>query len=93
MKAHGRILLLLLTAVIVFTLTFALMGFAYKYDNKYTAGPPYGEDGVFAFSETDLDHPIYLIDGWRVRIGDIESTAFIGGVFQLRLLSRRYVPF
>lgn len=54
------------------------MGFAYKYDNKYTAGPPYGEDGVFAFSETDLDHPIYLIDGWRVRIGDIESTAFIG---------------
>ena len=54
------------------------MGFTYKYDNKYTAGPPYGEDGVFAFSETDLDHPICLIDGWKVRIGDVESTAFIG---------------
>ena len=68
----------MLTAVIVFSLTFVFMGIAYQYDNKYTAGPPYGQDGVFAFSETDLDHPIYLIDGWKVRIGGTETTAFIG---------------
>lgn len=68
----------MLTAVIVFALTFALMGAAYKYDNKYTAGPPYGEDGIFAFSETDLDHPLYLIDGWKVSLGNTETSAFIG---------------
>ena len=68
----------MLTAVIVFVLTFALMGFTYKCDNKYTAGPPYGEDGIFAFSETDLDHPVYLIDGWKIRMDGVEAQAFIG---------------
>lgn len=46
-------------------LAFALLlADTYRFDNKYTAGPPYGEDGVFSFSESDLTKPIPLVDGW-----------------------------
>lgn len=53
-----------------FLLVFSLFQFLYQRDNKYTAGPPYGQDGIFAFSESDLKRkqPLFLIDGWEFYI-------------------------
>lgn len=58
----------ILPAFFVFFILFALFGFLYRYDNKYTAGAPYGEDGIFAFSQSDLarSKPLFLIDGWEL---------------------------
>ena len=44
-----------------------LFQFLYQKDNKYTNGPPYGSQGVFAFSARDLtgSRPLFLIDGWE----------------------------
>lgn len=57
-----------LCAIGAFLLAFALFQFLYQKDNKYTAGPPYGSDGSFAFSEGDLSpkQPLFLIDGWEL---------------------------
>lgn len=54
-----------LTALVLALLLFA---FLYQVDNKYTAGPPYGRDGVFSFSHNDLNRsrPLFLIDGWEL---------------------------
>ena len=44
-----------------------LFQFLYQKDNKYTNGPPYGSQGIFAFSARDLtgSRPLFLIDGWE----------------------------
>ena len=66
-------------------LAFALLlAGTYRFDNKYTAGPPYGEDGVFSFSESDLTKPIPLVDGWlldgrEVFIGQYSNFSFLPG--------------
>lgn len=66
-------------------LAFALLlADTYRFDNKYTAGPPYGEDGVFSFSESDLTKPIPLVDGWlldgrEVFIGQYSNFSFLPG--------------
>ena len=57
-------------------LAFALLlAGTYRFDNKYTAGPPYGEDGVFSFSESDLTKPRWSTAGsWtdgRFSLGSI----------------------
>lgn len=61
-----------------------LLAAVYRYDNKYTAGPPYGEDGVFLLTEEDLDRPVFLIDGWllngqEVFIGEYSNFSFLPG--------------
>lgn len=61
-----------------------LLAAVYRYDNKYTAGPPYGEGGVFLLTENDLDQPIFLIDGWLLNgqdvfIGEYSNFSFLPG--------------
>ena len=51
-------------ALLVLSAFFLLLAVLYRFDNKYTAGPPYGEAGVFSFEQGDLDRPLFLIDGW-----------------------------
>ena len=68
-------------ALLLFSL---LLGLAYRFDNKYTAPPPYGEGGVFSFTEADLDRPLLLIDGWlldgrEVFIGQYSNFSFLPG--------------
>ncbi len=65
-----RSVLIALTALF---LTFALFCLLYRQDNKYTAGPPYGGDGVFSFSEGDLTRPLFLIDGWELYLDELVS--------------------
>lgn len=70
-----------LLALAVFALLLALL---YRFDNKYTAGPPYGEDGVFAFTQADLQKPIFLVDGWELNgqevfIGQYSNFSFLPG--------------
>ncbi|MEG2745403.1 MAG: HAMP domain-containing sensor histidine kinase [Oscillospiraceae bacterium] len=53
-------------AIGIFLLVFALFQVLYQFDNKYTTAPAYGEDGVYSFSEKDLEKPLFLIDGWEL---------------------------
>lgn len=57
-----------LFALLVFLAAFLLFQLQYQVDNKYTAGPPYGKDGRFAFSEQQMEQntPLFLIDGWKL---------------------------
>ena len=75
-----------LGALVLFSLLLALV---YRFDNKYTAGPPYGEGGVFSFTQADLDRPLLLIDGWLL---DGEET-FIGQYSNFSYLPGRSSPF
>lgn len=71
-----------LLALSVFLLAMGLYGLLYQLDNKYTAGAPYGYDGVFAFSEADLQRetPMFLVDGWELYPDATHTPAdFAGG--------------
>lgn len=57
--------------VILFAGLFVLFAFLYRYDNKYTAGPPYGDKGQISFTESDLSKPVLLIDGWVFYPGEL----------------------
>lgn len=68
-------------ALLFFSLLLAL---TWHGDNKYTAGPPYGRNGVFSFSESDLDRLLFLIDGWildgnEVFIGQYSNFSYVPG--------------
>lgn len=66
---HQKVILKNLIIVLISSLLFFLLfGFLYQSDNKYTAGPPYGSEGHFAFTEDDLQkgQPLFLIDGWQL---------------------------
>lgn len=62
-----RIGVSILCALGAFLVALILFQFLYQADNKYTAKPPYGKAGAFAFSEHHLDRkqPMFLIDGWE----------------------------
>lgn len=73
-----------LGSVLLLALFALLLALTFRYDNKYTAGPPYGENGVFSFSEADLDRPLFLIDGWKLNgqtvfIGQYSNFSFLPG--------------
>ena len=85
-----------------------LFQFLYQKDNKYTNGPPYGSQGVFAFSARDLtgSRPLFLIDGWEFypdqlltpdTIGSAPdqsvSFIFIGQYSNFSFLSSGHSPF
>lgn len=57
----------ILCALGAFLIVFILFQFLYKADNKYTSGAPYGKDGTFTFSDSDLKDKnlLFLIDGWQ----------------------------
>lgn len=83
-KSHKKVLLPVagsLLALVIFALLLTLL---YRFDNKYTAGPPYGEDGVFAFTQADLNRPLFLIDGWELNgqevfLGQYSNFFFLPG--------------
>lgn len=69
------------TALLIFSL---LLTLTYRYDNKYTAGPPYGENGVITLTEDDLHSPVFLVDGWlldgqEVFIGQYSNFSYLPG--------------
>lgn len=66
-KDKKRISISILCTLSAFLPAFLLFQFLYQVDNKYTAGPPYGTNGIFNFSEHDLNRtqPLFLIDGWE----------------------------
>lgn len=85
-----------------------LFQFLYQKDNKYTNGPPYGSQGIFAFSARDLtgSRPLFLIDGWEFypdqlltpdTIGSAPdqsvSFIFIGQYSNFSFLSSGHSPF
>ena len=85
-----------------------LFQFLYQKDNKYTNGPPYGSQGVFAFSARDLtgSRPLFLIDGWEFypdqlltpdTVGSVPdqsmSFIFIGQYSNFSFLSSGHSPF
>ena len=59
-----------------------LFQFLYQKDNKYTNGPPYGSQGVFAFSARDLtgSRPLFLIDGWEFYPDQLLTPDTVGSV-------------
>lgn len=79
MKHRNKILPAALCGLLTLLCVFALFRVLYLYDNKYTAGPPYGSDGVFSFTEADLGRPLFLVDGWLLSVdGAPEQETFIG---------------
>lgn len=81
---HKRGLLPIAGALLALALFALFLALTYRFDNKYTAGPPYGEDGVMAFTQTDLDRPLFLIDGWNLNgqevfIGEYSNFSFLPG--------------
>ena len=57
----------------------ALFFTVYIMDNKYTNLQPIGSDGELAFTDEDLENPIFLIDGWMLSVdGNEETETFIG---------------
>lgn len=65
---NKRIYFSILCVLAPFLMAFMLFQVLYQIDNKYTAGPPYGKDGNFTFSNQDLNgfYPLFLIDGWEL---------------------------
>lgn len=62
-----------------FVLAGCLFALTYYYDNKYITPPPYGAEGSMTFDDEDLDHPISLVDGWRLSVdGASQTDTFIG---------------
>lgn len=56
---------MLVMSAFLLAFVFAML---YRYGNKYTAGPPYGKEGLFQFTEAQLNQgrPLFLIDGWEI---------------------------
>ncbi len=88
-QPHLNRLLPLFGAIAALLAFVLLLGLLYRFDNKYTAGPPYGEDGVFAFTQDDLDKPLLLIDGWHLNGGEV----FIGEYSNFSFLPGGGSPF
>lgn len=86
---HKKRLLPLLGALLAIFLFYFLQLFIYQNDNKYTAGPPYGEKGMFTFDESDLHKPLFLIDGWLLDGQEV----FIGQYTNFSYLPGRDSPF
>ncbi|MDD3253625.1 MAG: ATP-binding protein [Lachnospiraceae bacterium] len=63
-KKHSVIWILIAASLMFLSLS-ELLGWLYQHDNKYAAGPPYGEDGVLTCTAEDLGRPLFLIDGWE----------------------------
>lgn len=87
---------------------FCLFQALYQYDNKYTAGPPYGKDGTITLSSDRLSDPspIYLIDGWELypdalytpedftdHLTSTPLTAFIGQYPNFSFINQNGTPF
>ncbi|MEG2138025.1 MAG: hypothetical protein RRY64_05105 [Oscillospiraceae bacterium] len=93
-KPYSKFLLPTAMAAVLVALLLGLFRLTYLYDNKYTDGPPYGKDGVFSFSEEDMERPLFLIDGWRLSVdGGKAQETFIGEYSNFSYLSRDTSPF
>ncbi|WP_343208415.1 sensor histidine kinase [Anaerolentibacter hominis] len=88
-RFHKKQFLSLAAVLAALVLFLLLLNQVYYKDNKYTAGPPYGENGVFAFTEADLNRPLYLIDGWNLNGNEV----FIGQYSNFSYLPDGKSPF
>lgn len=87
-------LLPLAAGAVITALLCGVLHWSYRADNKYTAGPPYGQDGVFAFTEQDLQAPLFLIDGWLLSVdGGPAQQTFLGEYSNFSYLQGRSSPF
>ena len=66
-----------------------LQSCVFRYDNKYTAPAPYGDNGTFSFTEADLTRPLFLIDGWFLN----GKETFIGQYSNFSYLPNSTSPF
>lgn len=66
--------------IFVFLITLLFFAFLQSSDNKYTVKQPIGQEGLLYLSENDLNRgvPIFLIDGWIIRMNGAEKTTYIG---------------
>ncbi|MEG1426503.1 MAG: HAMP domain-containing sensor histidine kinase [Oscillospiraceae bacterium] len=80
--------------LLLFLTLMGMLRLCYLCDNKYTAGPPYGEEGVFSFVPEDLNRPLLLIDGWMLSVngGKAEET-FIGEYSNFSYVDSHESPF
>lgn len=93
-RSHKLLIGAALSCVLVVGLLVGLLRAAYLYDNKYTAGPPYGKGGVLVFTESDVQRPLPLIDGWLVSVnGGAEQETFVGEYSNFSYISRSASPF
>lgn len=93
-KKSKRIAQTALGGVLLFLALFGLLRLCYLYDNKYTAGPPYGKNGVISFTAEDLTKPLLLIDGWRLSVdGGKELETFIGEYSNFSYIDGHKNPF
>lgn len=84
----------ILCGILVLFVLAAVLHLTALYDNKYTAGPPYGKDGVFAFTEQDLEKPLFLVDGWLLSVdGGAQSETFAGQYSNFSFPDRKHSPF
>ncbi len=75
-KTGGQTVLVILGVLLA---AWVFFGALYQYDNKYTNDQPAGRDGVLTVTETDLLHPLFLIDGWKLSVDGGETLdTFIG---------------
>ncbi|WP_270810231.1 sensor histidine kinase [Hungatella effluvii] len=84
----------ILCGLLVLAALFTVLQLTTRYDNKYTAGPPYGKDGVFAFTGQDLEKPLFLVDGWLLSVdGGAQSETFAGQYSNFAFPDREHSPF
>lgn len=84
----------MLCGMLVLSALFAVLQFTTVYDNKYTVGPPFGDSGVFAFTEQDLQRQLFLVDGWMITVnGGEETETFIGQYSNFAFPQRSHSPF
>ncbi|MDC7291708.1 GHKL domain-containing protein [Blautia schinkii] len=81
---HIKRFLSLVPAVVSLLLFSLLLALTYHSDNKYTAGGPYGQNGVYTFTQSDLDRPLFLVDGWMLDgnetfIGQYSNFSYVPG--------------
>jgi len=61
----------IITAACICVLTVSSCLVLYRYDNKYTASGPRGENGVLILNEQDVKRNTFLIEGWEVYGGKL----------------------
>lgn len=85
-KSH---ILSYIVVAISFLLFIELQSLVFRYDNKYTTLAPYGDNGIFSFTEENLEYPLFLIDGWFLN----GEETFIGQYSNYSYLPNSTSPF
>lgn len=83
-----------LCAETVMVVLFTVLQLTAVYNNKYPVGPPYGENGVLAFTEQDLVHPLLPVEEWLLSVDNGgKAEIFIGQYSSFAFPNRQHSPF